>query len=84
MLKKFKFLLKYPSLILIILVIPAFITLVRPGFFPMHDDLQAFRIHQMHECFKDLQILRMPTGFHKNDGRSELDSVQSVWFPKIK
>jgi len=45
-----------PVLILVILVIPAFIPLLRPGFFPMHDDLQAFRIHQMHECFKDLQI----------------------------
>lgn len=29
---------------------------MRPGYFPMHDDLQAFRIQQMHECFKDLQI----------------------------
>ncbi len=45
-----------PVFILIILVIPSFISLIRPGFFPMHDDLQAFRIHQMHECFKDLQI----------------------------
>lgn len=47
---------KYPALILIILVIPTFITLIRPGYFPMHDDLQAFRIHQMNECFKDFQI----------------------------
>lgn len=47
---------KNPALILIILVIPAFYTLIRPGFFPMHDDLQAFRIHQMNECFKDWQI----------------------------
>lgn len=54
--KYLNLLLKYPSIILIILVIPAFISLVRPGFFPMHDDLQAFRIHQMHECFKDWQI----------------------------
>ncbi len=49
-------LLKYPSLILLLLVIPSFISIVRPGFFPMHDDLQAFRMHQMHECFKDFQI----------------------------
>ena len=47
---------KYPSIILIILVIPTFFTLIRPGYFPMHDDLQAFRIHQMNECFKDRQI----------------------------
>lgn len=45
-----------PIFVLIILVMPAFLSLVRPGFFSMHDDLQAFRIHQMHECFKDLQI----------------------------
>ena len=56
MLKKLNVLLRYPVLILIILVIPSFVSLVRPGFFSMHDDLQAFRIHQMHECFKDLQI----------------------------
>ena len=47
---------KYPAIILIILVIPTFFTLIRPGYFPMHDDLQAFRIHQMNECFKDYQI----------------------------
>lgn len=43
-------------LILLILIIPAFITLIRPGFFPMQDDLQAFRVHQMYKCFSDLQI----------------------------
>src|SRR3989344_1745342 len=42
--------------ILLIILIPSFFTLLRPGFFPMHDDLQAFRIHQMNECFKDFQI----------------------------
>lgn len=47
---------KYPAVVLTLLVIPAFISLIRPGYFPMHDDLQAFRIHQMNECFKDWQI----------------------------
>lgn len=56
MLKKFAFFKKYPVIILIILVIPSFASLIRPGYYPMHDDLQAFRIHQMNECFKDLQI----------------------------
>lgn len=44
------------SVILLLLITPIFISLVRPGFFPMQDDLQAFRVHQMYECFKDYQI----------------------------
>lgn len=47
---------KYPALILIILIVPTFFSLIRPGYFPMHDDLQAFRIHQMNKCFEDFQI----------------------------
>lgn len=43
-------------LVLVLLIIPTFYSLVKPGFFPMQDDLQAFRIHQMVECFQDLQI----------------------------
>ncbi len=54
--KTINILIKHPLIILVILVIPAFISLMRPGYYPMHDDLQAFRIHQMYECFKDLQI----------------------------
>lgn len=42
--------------LLIILTIPLFFSLIRPGFFPMQDDLQAFRIQQMVKCFKDFQI----------------------------
>ena len=36
--------------------IPTFTSLIRPGFFPMHDDLQAFRIYEMDKCFADFQI----------------------------
>jgi len=54
--KVFNSLIKYPVLLLILLVVPSFLSLIRPGFFPMHDDLQAFRLHQMNECFKDFQI----------------------------
>jgi hypothetical protein len=43
-------------LILVVLVIPSFFSLLRPGFYPMHDDLQAFRVHQMDKCIQDLQI----------------------------
>lgn len=52
-LKKF---LKNWTFLLIILTVPAFASLIRPGFFPMHDDLQAFRIYEMDQCFKDFQI----------------------------
>lgn len=30
--------------------------LINDGYFPMQDDMQAFRVHQMFECFKDFQI----------------------------
>lgn len=43
-------------LLVIILTIPLFSNLLRPGFFPMQDDLQAFRVHQMVKCLKDFQI----------------------------
>ena len=41
---------------LIFLIIPTFYQLIRPGFFPMQDDLQAFRINQMVKCLQDFQI----------------------------
>lgn len=44
------------ALLVVLLTIPAYISILRPGFFSMHDDLQAFRILEMHECFKDLQL----------------------------
>lgn len=42
--------------LVIALTIPAFISLVRPGYFPMHDDISVFRIYEMSLCFKDGQI----------------------------
>lgn len=41
---------------LFVLTLPTFYQLLRPGFFFMQDDLQAFRILEMSKCFKDLQI----------------------------
>ncbi len=46
----------FPIIALFIFIIPVFISLLRPGFFPMQDDLQAFRVYEMHECFKDFQL----------------------------
>ena len=43
-------------LLVVAAAIPAFASLMRSGFFPMHDDLQAFRIYEMDKCFADFQI----------------------------
>ena len=45
-----------PFFVLIILILPAYSKLLKPGFFPMQDDLQAFRVYEMDKCFTDLQI----------------------------
>ncbi|EKD62165.1 MAG: hypothetical protein ACD_52C00280G0001, partial [uncultured bacterium] len=43
-------------ILLLVLIIPSFANLLRPGYFPMQDDLQAMRLHQMDKCFRDFQI----------------------------
>jgi hypothetical protein len=48
--------LNYLIVILTILFIPAVWDLLQPGFFPMHDDLQVFRLFEFHKCILDLQI----------------------------
>jgi GT2 family glycosyltransferase len=45
-----------PISLLILLIFPTFSKLFQPGFFPMQDDLQAFRVYEMDKCFTDLQI----------------------------
>jgi GT2 family glycosyltransferase len=45
-----------PITLLILLTIPTFSKLLQPGFFPMQDDLQAFRVYEMNKCYTDLQI----------------------------
>lgn len=47
---------KFWLIVIIIFTVPTFYQLLKPGFFFMQDDLQAFRIHQMFECFRDFQI----------------------------
>lgn len=47
---------KYTVLLILLLILPTFYTLLRPGFFPMQDDLQAFRIFEMDKCFGDFQF----------------------------
>lgn len=55
----YKELIKYSFtwiVLVIIFTIPAFWNLLRPGFFPMQDDLQVFRVQQMDKCLSDFQI----------------------------
>jgi hypothetical protein len=43
-------------ILVLLLTIPSFTTLLQPGYFNMHDDLQIMRILEMDKCFKDAQI----------------------------
>lgn len=44
-------------LILIFFIsLPAILRLLRPGFFPMYDDMQVIRLEQLDKCIKDGQI----------------------------
>lgn len=43
-------------ILLLFLTIPAFWGTLKPGYFPMHDDLQAMRQLVMDKCFRDFQI----------------------------
>jgi hypothetical protein len=43
-------------LLLTLLFIPSIFDLLKPGYFPMHDDLQIFRLYELDKCFKDGQL----------------------------
>lgn len=43
-------------ILITLFTIPTFSALLKPGFFAMQDDLQAFRVYEMDSCFADLQI----------------------------
>lgn len=45
-----------PLLLVVLGTFPAIAAIVQPGYFPMHDDLQAMRQLQMDKCFRDLQL----------------------------
>lgn len=45
-----------PLILLFLLTIPAFRDTIAPGYFPMHDDLQATRQLLIDKCFKDGQF----------------------------
>lgn len=45
------------ALVLVILIsIPTFWNLIRPGYFKMHDDLQVVRVYEMSKCLQDGQL----------------------------
>lgn len=41
---------------IVILAIPAYYNLTKPGYFSMHDDVQIMRLFEMKRCFQDGQI----------------------------
>lgn len=55
---KFKSIIKSFLMFLLLLAIaaPTVKNILRPGFFPMHDDIQAMRVMEMDKCIKDFQI----------------------------
>lgn len=46
---------RYP-LIVVLFSLPTVISLLRPGIFPMHDDMQMMRVNQLYKCLTSLQI----------------------------
>lgn len=45
-----------PIILISLLTIPSVASMLRPGYFVMHDDLQAFRVYEMNKCLTDFQI----------------------------
>jgi len=43
-------------ILLFVISIPTFIKMARPGYFPMHDDMQAMRVLQLDRCVNDGQL----------------------------
>ena len=44
------------ELLLFLLLVPAIWDIFKPGYFPMHDDLQVLRLFEVHKCVLDGQI----------------------------
>jgi hypothetical protein len=40
----------------VLLSVPSFLKIVRPGFFPMQDSMQVFRLFELDKCVNDLQL----------------------------
>ncbi len=45
-----------PLVLVIIVTILASLALLKPGYFPMHDDVQVMRLYEMEKCLQDGQI----------------------------
>jgi hypothetical protein len=53
---KHKLIKYWPFLVIFLVSFFALWPLLRPGFFPIHDDLQVLRLFEMEKCFQDGQI----------------------------
>jgi len=47
---------KFRIVLLLILIIPTFVSLLKPGYYNMHDDMQMIRQLELEKCIKDGQI----------------------------
>ncbi len=47
---------KFLFLVALLLTVPILITILRPGFFPVHDDFSPIRILEIDKCVKDGQL----------------------------
>jgi len=56
MIEKIKKIIFSPLTVTLVVVVPTFMALLRPGYFPMHDDISAMRLLQMDKCVKDGQV----------------------------
>lgn len=45
-----------PYILVLLLSLPTVFNLMRPGYFPMHDDLQSIRVYGMTQCIEQGQI----------------------------
>src|SRR3989344_8578643 len=56
MIEKLKKIIFSPIVLALIVAVPAFMALFKPGYFPMHDDISGIRLLEIDKCLKDGQI----------------------------
>lgn len=69
---------KFWLIFALLLTIPSFASLLRPGYFPMQDDMQAFKIYEIDKCFSGFQI---PCRWSQNSGYGYGEPVFNFYSP---
>lgn len=62
----------------LLLTVPSFYSLIKPGYFPMQDDMQAFKIYEIDKCFYDFQV---PCRWSQNSGYGYGEPVFNFYSP---